>query len=90
VPSRQGMLRVFAEFERSMIQERVRAGLARARAAGAKLGRPRIPEETEVAYFLDPSLTAVRDKPSSTTGVTCSKKTYKEKPTHRSAFLRFR
>src|SRR5262249_32649613 len=29
-----GMLGVFAEFERSMIQERVRAGLARARDAG--------------------------------------------------------
>jgi DNA invertase Pin-like site-specific DNA recombinase len=44
-----GMLGVFAEFERAMIQERVRAGLARARAAGAKLGRPRIPQETEEA-----------------------------------------
>jgi DNA invertase Pin-like site-specific DNA recombinase len=37
-----GMLGVFAEFERSMIQERVRAGLARARAAGRRLGRPRV------------------------------------------------
>jgi DNA invertase Pin-like site-specific DNA recombinase len=35
------MLGVFAEFERAMIQERVRAGLARARAKGAILGRPR-------------------------------------------------
>ena len=34
------MLGVFAEFERSMIQERVRAGLARAKAKGKKLGRP--------------------------------------------------
>ena len=34
-----GMLGVFAEFERSMIQERVRAGLARARAQGVTLGR---------------------------------------------------
>ena len=34
------MLGVFAEFERSMIQERVRAGLARARAKGTKSGRP--------------------------------------------------
>jgi DNA invertase Pin-like site-specific DNA recombinase len=34
------MCAVFAEFERSMIQERVKAGLARARAAGKKLGRP--------------------------------------------------
>jgi len=34
------MLGVFSEFERSMIQERVRAGLARARANGKRLGRP--------------------------------------------------
>jgi DNA invertase Pin-like site-specific DNA recombinase len=32
---------VFAEFERAMIQERVKAGLVRARAAGKTLGRPR-------------------------------------------------
>src|SRR5262249_25317038 len=37
-----GMLGVFAEFERAMIAERVRAGLARARASGTRLGRPRI------------------------------------------------
>jgi DNA invertase Pin-like site-specific DNA recombinase len=35
-----GMMGVFAEFERSMIQERVRAGLARARAEGKRFGRP--------------------------------------------------
>ncbi len=34
------MLGVFSEFERAMIQERVRAGLARARASGKRLGRP--------------------------------------------------
>jgi len=34
-----GMLSVFAEFERAMIQERVHAGLARAKARGTKLGR---------------------------------------------------
>ena len=34
------MCGVFAEFERSMMQERVRAGLARARAQGKRLGRP--------------------------------------------------
>jgi DNA invertase Pin-like site-specific DNA recombinase len=33
------MCGVFAEFERGMIRERVNAGLARARARGAKLGR---------------------------------------------------
>ena len=36
------MMGVFAEFERAMIQERVKAGLARAVARGAKLGRPQI------------------------------------------------
>src|SRR5215469_12677790 len=36
------MMGVFAEFERSMIQERVRAGLARARREGKRLGRPSI------------------------------------------------
>jgi DNA invertase Pin-like site-specific DNA recombinase len=34
------MLGVFAEFERAMIQERVKAGLARAKAEGRTLGRP--------------------------------------------------
>src|SRR5258708_16010862 len=33
----------FAEFERSMIQQRIRAGIARARAKGAKFGRPQVP-----------------------------------------------
>jgi len=32
-----------AEFERALIQERVRAGLRNARARGKKLGRPRLP-----------------------------------------------
>jgi DNA invertase Pin-like site-specific DNA recombinase len=34
------MMGVFAEFERAMIQERVRAGLKRARSEGKRLGRP--------------------------------------------------
>jgi DNA invertase Pin-like site-specific DNA recombinase len=33
------MCGVFAEFERSMIQERVKAGIARAKGAGVKFGR---------------------------------------------------
>ena len=37
----------FAEFERSMIRERVNAGLARAVQKGIKLGRPRIARELE-------------------------------------------
>jgi DNA invertase Pin-like site-specific DNA recombinase len=41
------MMGVFAEFERSMIQERVRAGLARAKGEGKQLGRPRIAPELE-------------------------------------------
>jgi len=41
------MMGVFAEFERSMIQERVRAGLRRAKDEGKRLGRPRIPAELE-------------------------------------------
>jgi DNA invertase Pin-like site-specific DNA recombinase len=36
------MMGVFAEFERSMIQERIRSGLARAKAKGVKLGRPKV------------------------------------------------
>lgn len=41
------MLGVFAEFERSIIQERVKAGLTRARAKGTILGRPRAGIEIE-------------------------------------------
>lgn len=36
------MLGVFAEFERAMIQERVKSGLARAKAQGKRLGRPTV------------------------------------------------
>lgn len=35
-----GMLGVFSEFERAMIQERVKAGMARAKAHGTESGRP--------------------------------------------------
>ena len=41
------MMGVFAEFERAMIQERVRAGLRRAVSEGKQLGRPRIASELE-------------------------------------------
>jgi len=41
------MCGVFAEFERAMIRERVRAGLERARAQGKILGRPHTPEIVE-------------------------------------------
>ena len=41
------MCGVFAEFERGMIRERVNAGLARAKAQGKQLGRPRIDKAKE-------------------------------------------
>src|SRR5262249_46828859 len=41
------MMGVFAEFERAMIQERVRAGLVRAKSEGKRLGRPPIAPELE-------------------------------------------
>ncbi len=41
------MLGVFAEFERAMIVERVKAGLKRAVAEGKQLGRPKLPENME-------------------------------------------
>jgi DNA invertase Pin-like site-specific DNA recombinase len=39
------MLGVFAEFERAIIIERIRAGMARAKAQGKRLSRPMTPEE---------------------------------------------
>ena len=41
------MTGAFAEFERSMIRQRVHAGLKRAVAQGKQLGRPRIEASTE-------------------------------------------
>jgi DNA invertase Pin-like site-specific DNA recombinase len=41
------MMGVFSEFERAMIQERVRAGLRRAVDEGKTLGRPRLDPELE-------------------------------------------
>ncbi len=41
------MMGVFAEFERAMIAERVRAGLRRAVSEGKQLGRPRIDTDLE-------------------------------------------
>ena len=45
------MMGVFAEFERSMIQERVKAGLNRARAQGKTLGRPKVSSKVEKAVL---------------------------------------
>ncbi len=50
-----------AEFERALIQERVRAGLRNARAKGRRLGRPRVTEshgwamQTETPMKVDPN-----------------------------------
>jgi DNA invertase Pin-like site-specific DNA recombinase len=41
------MMGVFAEFERSMIQERVKSGIARAKAGGKHCGRPFIDTKLE-------------------------------------------
>lgn len=41
------MVGVFAEFERAMIQERVKAVLARAKAQGKTLGRPKVTQQVE-------------------------------------------
>jgi DNA invertase Pin-like site-specific DNA recombinase len=49
-PSGRLMLQIIgamAEFERSLIQERVRAGLRNARAKGRKLGRPRVAVDSQ-------------------------------------------
>lgn len=43
------MCGVFAEFERSIIRERINAGLVRAKANGKRLGRPRVDPEVEEA-----------------------------------------
>lgn len=43
------MAAVFAELERSMIQDRVKAGLARAVSQGKTLGRPKVAREVEAA-----------------------------------------
>lgn len=43
------MMGVFAEFERAMIVERVKAGLSRAKAQGTRLGRPNISAGKEAA-----------------------------------------
>jgi DNA invertase Pin-like site-specific DNA recombinase len=45
------MMGVFSEFERAMIRERVNAGLARAKADGKVLGRPKLDQETTKAII---------------------------------------
>ena len=45
------MMGVFAEFERSMIRERVKSGLVRAKSKGKRLGRPRVSPDVERAVI---------------------------------------
>ena len=45
------MVSAFAEFERSLISERTKAGIARARAQGKPHGRARIPEDKQQAIL---------------------------------------
>jgi DNA invertase Pin-like site-specific DNA recombinase len=40
------MISAFAEFERAIIRERVKAGMEKAKARGVKIGRPKIPPFT--------------------------------------------
>jgi DNA invertase Pin-like site-specific DNA recombinase len=42
-----GMASVFAAFERDITIERINSGLARARAQGKQLGRPKVSAKTE-------------------------------------------
>ena len=52
-PSGRAMFQVmgvFAEFERAIIRERVRAGIARAQAEGVALGRPSIEDSNEAKF----------------------------------------
>ncbi len=59
------MLGVFAEFERAMIVERVRSGLARAKAQGKRLGRPKLSpaKERAVRAALEAGRGDVGDRP---------------------------
>ena len=55
------MISAFAEFERSIIQERVKAGLAKAKAKGKKLGRPKtLIDEAKVLELRKQGLTIVQ------------------------------
>lgn len=46
------LLSVFAEFERDMIKERVKAGLEQAKSKGVRLGRPTLIDETHKSQVL--------------------------------------
>jgi DNA invertase Pin-like site-specific DNA recombinase len=54
------MMGVFAEFERAMIRERVNSGLARAKANGKTLGRPKTEKEAAIRADLEKGGTGIR------------------------------
>ena len=63
------MLGVFSELERAMIQSRVKAGVARARAAGKVSGRPRVKPDGEAAIRLSLTAGSGINKTAATLGV---------------------
>jgi DNA invertase Pin-like site-specific DNA recombinase len=63
------MLGVFAEFERAMIVERVKSGLARAKAQGKRLGRPKIAQAKEIGIAAALAAGAGIQKTAKTFGV---------------------
>lgn len=54
------MMGVFAEFERAMIRERVNSGLARAKANGKTLGRPKTEKEAVIRADLQKGGVGIR------------------------------
>lgn len=65
------MMGVFAEFERAMITERVKAGLARARKSGKRIGRPPVSREREkaVRHLLSNKVGIIKTAKSAGVGV---------------------
>ncbi len=47
------MIGAFAEFEASLIRERVRAGIAQAKAKGTRLGRPKLRDDKQILSLRD-------------------------------------
>lgn len=68
------MISAFAQFERSIIQERVKAGLAKARSKGKKLGRPKaLIDEAKVSELREQGLSIreVAERLNVNRGVIC-------------------